>query len=129
MDLQQKALYHQIHPLKLLTDWSSAFLAAYVFWRHRLVLGLAVGLLPPALISAALIAWANLEPHAESRFGRYVRRNMTRAMVVLRLAGVLALWSSAWFHYGLGMCAGLLVVLAAWARGKLWPARPSDAEG
>jgi hypothetical protein len=35
MNLKEKCLYHQIHPLKLFTDIGAAFGSLYLLWRHR----------------------------------------------------------------------------------------------
>ena len=37
MNLQEKELYHEIHPLKLFTDWSAGLIALYVLWQHEIV--------------------------------------------------------------------------------------------
>ena len=37
MNLQDRLLYHQIHPLKLATDLTTAAAAAALLWRHQLV--------------------------------------------------------------------------------------------
>jgi hypothetical protein len=37
MTPKEKILYHQIHPLKLLTDGTTGLLALYFFWRHDFV--------------------------------------------------------------------------------------------
>ena len=68
MTREEKLLYHQIHPLKLLADWTAGFVALPLLWRHRL--------------RAALLA----------SFGRY----MTREMQGVRLAGYLIMSLGAW---------------------------------
>jgi hypothetical protein len=119
MDARSKALYHQIHPAKLLTDWATAALACAIFWRHGLLDGLLVGLIPPVVASWALVRWADLEPYRASRLGLYVGRHMTRAMELLRLAGIVVVWVAAWRHSPALMILGLLVIVGAWSRGML----------
>jgi hypothetical protein len=127
VDTRERALYHQIHPAKLLTDWVTAIVACFLFWEHRWMVGLVVGLVPPILASAALMRSADLEPHRDSAFGRYVGRYMTAAMQALRLVGVAALWFGAWRHRLAAMALGVLVILGAWARGWLWPGRATGS--
>ena len=43
MTPQEKSLYHQIHPLKLLTDSSAEVLSLYLFWKRKLLAGLLGG--------------------------------------------------------------------------------------
>jgi hypothetical protein len=61
VEFADKALYHQIHPAKLLTDWATAFVAAYLLWEHALVAGLIVGFIPSVVASALVIRFADLE--------------------------------------------------------------------
>lgn len=119
MDFKQQSLYHQIHPAKLITDWSTAFVAAWLFWGGHLVLGLAVGIVPAPIASALVIRLADLERLKGSAFGRYIARYMTATAQVLRLLGAAAFWVAAWYHSWLGMVAGLLVIVAAWSYGLL----------
>jgi hypothetical protein len=51
MTPQEKALYHQIHPLKLVTDISAEVLSLYLFWKRKLLAGLVVLLVPPIIAS------------------------------------------------------------------------------
>ncbi|HEX2279512.1 MAG TPA: hypothetical protein VHN13_20680 [Candidatus Tectomicrobia bacterium] len=120
MNRREKVLYHQIHPLKLVTDASAGGISYYFLWRHRLRLALAVQLLPAIVVSFALIQWADLEPYERSRFGQYVRRHMTRRMEAVRLLGNVVVSIGAWYRRPALMGAGLLIVLFGWAKGKLW---------
>ncbi len=117
--MRERVLYHQIHPLKLLVDWSSGFVAAYLFWQHQLVLALAIGLLPPPLVTAVVLRWANLEPYAQSRFGRYIKRYMTHLTEIVRLVGAAVTWIGAWYHSWLAVGGGVVIILLAWARGLI----------
>lgn len=55
LTLAERALYHQIHPVKVFADIASAVIAIDLFWRHLLVPGLVMALAPPVLVSATLI--------------------------------------------------------------------------
>jgi hypothetical protein len=52
MEFTERVLYHQIHPLKLLTDVSTAFIATALLWNHRLGAWLRS---PVAMVAA--VAW------------------------------------------------------------------------
>lgn len=127
MRLAEKVLYHQIHPVKLLTDWATAFLAAYFLWHHRPLVAALVGLVPPVVASMALIRFGRLERYKATRFGSYVAQHMTRAMEALRLLGVILFWSGAWVHRPVLLAGGLVLILGAWLRGTFWPARQQNA--
>jgi hypothetical protein len=120
MTLRERALYHQIHPVKLLTDWAAAALSAYALWEHRLGLGLLVGLLPPIFVSAVFLTGVvDLARDKESPLGHYVTRHMSAATQATRLFGVLPFWLGAWYHRWLWMVIGLLIVIAAWGHGAV----------
>ncbi len=122
MTLDEKILYHQIHPSKLLTDWGAGIIALQPFWEHQLLVALLIVLIPPAIASFILIRLANLEPYKESSFGKYVRKYMTRPMEMVRLAGYILMAIGAWYHIVWLIPAGLLVVLFGWLRGVIFPA-------
>jgi hypothetical protein len=123
MTRAEKILYHQIHPLKLLTDSIAGFVALPLLWRHRLRAALIVMLVPPTLVSILIIRYADLEPYKRSPFGRYVERYMTREMQGMRLAGYLLMALGAWHRKPWSVPLGLLVVLFGWFRGMLFPRR------
>ena len=123
MDRRDRVLYHQIHPLKLATDVGTSVIAAAAFWRHALILGVAVGFVPSILVTVALLRWANLERYASSSFGRYVRRFMTRRVEAARFAGLIPLWVGAWLHRPAAIGFGALWILSCW----LWGLSPATA--
>ena len=118
---RERVLLHQIHPLKLATDWGTATAAAYLLWRHQLDTALVVGLVPPVIVTAALLRRADLGPLRASASGRYIQRHMTRRMEALRFGGLALAWLAAWYHRPVGIAIGVLVILAAWARGAVSP--------
>jgi len=119
MTLQEKALYHQVHPLKLATDISAQIVSLYFFWLHDLLAGLAVMFIPPIVISLILINTVNFTPIKESALGRYLQRTMTRAMEGVRLLGTLPMVLGAWYHIWWLIPLGLAITLFGWLRGLL----------
>ncbi len=120
---QDKALYHQIHPIKLITDWGTGVLALYFFWQHMLAVALAIAILPSVVVSFALIRFADLNLYRESGFGNYVHQYMTRAMEALRFGGYAVMAIGAWLHAAWFIFTGLLIILFAWTRGLIFPDR------
>ncbi|HET7480726.1 MAG TPA: hypothetical protein VFJ72_14570 [Rubrobacteraceae bacterium] len=120
MTRKEKVLYHQIHPLKLLTDSTAAFAALPLLWRHRLRAALLVMFVPPVLASIVIIKYVDLEPYKRSSLGRYVKRYMTNEMQAVRLAGALTMALGAWHRRPWFIPFGLLVVLFGWLRGVLF---------
>jgi len=123
MTRKEKTLYHQIHPLKLLTDSSSATAALFLLWHKHLLAALLVAFVPPPIVSFLLIRYADLEKYRRSSFGQYLHRYMTRATEAVRLAGFILMAVGAWYHIVWLIPAGFLVVLLAWLRGVLFPGR------
>jgi hypothetical protein len=123
MNFRERALCHQIHPVKLLTDGATAIGAAVLLWQHRAAAALLLGFGPSLVISALLIGGVDLEPYRRSPPGQYLARSMTRAMEAARFGGLALFWGGAWLHRPLLMASGLLIIALAWLRGKLWPGR------
>jgi hypothetical protein len=118
---EEKILYHQIHPLKLLTDSTFGFAALRLLWRHRLRAALLTMFVPSILVSVLIIRYVDLEPYKRSSPGRYVEQYMTREMQGVRLAGYLIMAIGAWHRRLWPVPLGLLVVLFGWFRGILFP--------
>jgi hypothetical protein len=114
MRFSEKVLYHQIHPLKLGTDFVFAFVSLYFFWQHQLTIALILHFAPPVLASFFVIALADLEPQRHSSFGRYTKRVMTRRIEAVRFAGDIVMILGGWYHSYAAIIAGILIVLAAW---------------
>jgi hypothetical protein len=113
----ERALYHQIHPAKLFADTATALFAIDLFWRHALVPGLIVALLPPLLVSAVLLREADLERYRSSPMGAYLRQFMPPWVQALRLFGVGVAFYAAWYHVPAGVVSGLALVAICWANG------------
>ena len=121
MTQDEKALYHQIHPLKLATDIGAEVVSLYFFWQRKLGLGLIAALVPPIIASALIINVVDLEPYKQSTFGRYVRTYMTAPAVALRIVGTVVTHIGAWTRKPALIPVGLGLVLFGWTRGILWP--------
>ncbi len=126
MTFREKALYHQVHPLKLLTDAVAVIGAGYFLWQHLLSAALLVAFIPPIFVSALVMWWTNLASLKASRVGRYLARYMTRSIELARLGGAAIAGFGAWYHMSLLVIAGLAVIVVAWARGILWPNSSPD---
>jgi hypothetical protein len=119
MSPKEKYLYHQIHPLKLLTDIGAASGSLCLLWRHQLAFALVVMLAPPLLVSFLLMRYADLEPYRQSPFGKYIARSMSHAMEAVRLAGMAVTALGAWHQSLWIIIAGSAIVLFGWLRGKI----------
>lgn len=118
---REKVLYHQIHPAKLCADIAASLVSLYLFWIHELVLGLLGGFVPSLVASAIIIRYANIEKYAVSPLGRYLAKYMSGTMQAVRLGGQFVVWFGAWYHMPWIIGTGLLIVVLAWWRGKLFP--------
>jgi hypothetical protein len=117
MTFAERALYHQIHPAKLYVDIATALVAIDLFWRHELVPGLIIALIPPLLVSAVLVREANLERYRSSLMGAYLRQFMPPWVQALRLFGVGVAFYAGWYHFPAGVISGLALVAICWANG------------
>lgn len=119
MTFKEKALFHQVHPMKLGTDIAAAIVSLYFFWQHNLLVGLLTHFVPPPVASVLVMRFADLEWYKNSRLGAYLSRYMTRTAEGLRLAGDLITVFPAWYRSPLGIAAGLALILAAWTYGVM----------
>jgi hypothetical protein len=117
MTLQEKILYHQIHPLKLAADIGCEPVSLYFFWRHNLLLGLITHFAPPIVASLWLILRANLEAYKSSPAGAFLRRHMTRMVEAIRLTGDILMAVGAWIHLPSLIVLGVAIIVLAWASG------------
>ena len=129
MTIQERSLYHQIHPLKLFTDWSTGLAALYLLWGHHLVAGLALAFIPSIAVSLAIMRFANLEKYQRSSFGQYIGRYMTRTAEGARLAGYGIMAVGTWYRLTRLIPFGFLVILAAWLYGLVLPAPTEERNG
>lgn len=90
VDTRDRALSHQIHPVKLAADISTAVASLRLLWQHHLAIALVVMFVPPIVASAALVARGRLDWIAASRFGQRMHR-MTPALMAIRLLGMLVM--------------------------------------
>ena len=121
MNLEEKVLFHQIHPLKLFTDWSTGIVALYLLWRHNLAFALIIALVPAPIVSFLLVRFADLEKYKESPFGKYIHKYMTRQAEVVRFAGYALMAVGAWYHVIWLILLGLIIILFGWFRGLIFP--------
>ncbi len=117
MTLRDKALFHQIHPSKLLIDIFSAFVSLYLFWKHNLLLGLMATIIPPVLISIILITFVNLNKYKSSRLGKYLKKHMSPLAQGARLLGFGVMSIGAWEQKQWLILMGLLLIIPAWGYG------------
>ena len=113
----QRVLYHQIQPVKVFTDVACAVIALDLFWRHLLVPGLVIALVPPVLVSATLMREVDLDRYRRTAMGAYVRRFMPPWAQALRLFGAAFTFYAGWYHVPAGVFGGLGLVAACWANG------------
>ncbi len=121
MSQQEKILYHQIHPIKLLSDWVPGLGSIYLMWHHKLAATLLSTFIPAGLGSLYVINTVDLEPYRESRAGYYLKRYMNPLWEGVRFTGMLIMWIGGWRHSWRLIISGFLVVVLGWSNGLLIP--------
>ncbi len=110
MTRREKLIYRHEHSAKLVVDAIAAVVAAVLLWQQHLIRATAVGLLVPAIASACVLWFADLETLKELRFRRSEARTVTSTMLLVRMAGVFVIWGGAWYRSVLVCLAGLVVI-------------------
>lgn len=120
MTLEEKKLYHQIHPLKLGTDFLSGFGAVYLLWERQLLAAVCLAFIPSAVLSLILVTKVDLEKYKNSAFGVYIRRHMySKGVDWLRFGGFTLMMVGGWDHWWSLIGVGFLIVLACWSKGLI----------
>ena len=128
MTLSEKILYHQIHPLKLLTDVSTAFASTYLLWRHTLIYAILLSIVPSIVVSIVLLKNSDLEKYKESAFGNYLKRYMdSRFVDSSRLFGFLLMMIGGWYQLIGLIILGFLIIIIIWSRGLLFQRKQNAA--
>jgi hypothetical protein len=115
--MDDRALLHQVHPLKLAADISASLISNTLLWRHRPIAGIVTRLALPVAGSAIVLSTADLERLRGTAVGRYVLANMAPAAVAVRLAGDIVMALGSWYRRPRWIALGLLVVAAGWSQG------------
>lgn len=123
MTSQERMLYQQVHPAKLLTDFGSSFASTWLLWQGQYVPAVIVGFLPSIAITVWLVRYCNLQNLRASWFGNYLTEHMPGRIVGARIAGQLLVWAGAIAHVPWLVPFGYFVILLAWLNG-LWDLRP-----
>lgn len=117
MTLQEKVLYHQIHPAKVAVDISASIVSGYLVWQHQALLGIVIAFAMAIVGSLLVMRFCDLEWLADSRLGRYVAWHMTKPIEVWRMGGQIVMWLGCWYHQWASILLGALLVIAAWMFG------------
>jgi hypothetical protein len=123
MNFEEKRLYHQIHPAKLLTDVAVTPISLFFLWQHEFWFSIIAAFAPPILVSSAMMIWPpvpDLERIRASAAGRYLKRFMTSTVEATRLLSLVPMALGAWEHQFWPIGLGIAIVAVAWANGFLF---------
>jgi hypothetical protein len=127
MNIQEKTLYHQIHPLKLATDIGVTPISLYFVWNHDILPALLVAFVPPVVVSLAMIKWTpDFNKQKDSPMGKYMREYMTPLIELVRFLTLVPMAYGAWAHNIWFILLGLAILVIAWCNGLIWSHRRSD---
>ena len=125
MTLEEKKIYHQIHPAKLLTDFITGFGAVYLLWEKYILLSFCVAFIPSTIASLVVIAKSDLEKYKNSAFGTYIRRNMAaKTDDWIRFGGFGVMLIGGWVESFWAIGAGFAVIIFIWTKGLVFPRVP-----
>ncbi|MBI2427536.1 MAG: hypothetical protein HYV29_01820 [Ignavibacteriales bacterium] len=119
MTLQEKNLYQQIHPARLITDWAAGIAACYLFWQNDIWLGVAISFVPSLIVSLLVIRFADLEKIRQSTFGDYFKRTYSKRVDLIRFAGFVVTAGASWWQNIPGVAAGIVIIIATWTYGLM----------
>lgn len=117
MNMPEKNLYQQIHPLRLATDWVTGFSACYLLWQQQMVSAIIVAFLPSLVVSLIIVRFADLHKIKQSPFGRYHKRTYTKTVDLIRFGGFVIMAAGSWIMQLPVAGAGLAVIIGTWTYG------------
>ena len=117
MKSKEKILYHQIHPLKLFVDITTACASVYLMWNHQWIVALMVGCIPSIVTSFLMLTLMDFEKQKLLAFGRYIARFMNRGVEACRFLGYFIMLGGAWYQSFMVVVFGFLVIVLAWMLG------------
>ncbi|MGA7159602.1 MAG: hypothetical protein WBZ48_01285 [Bacteroidota bacterium] len=122
MTLEEKKLYHQIHPAKLFTDIVTGFGSVYLLWLHfNLFAVVCLAFIPSTIVSMILIAKTNLEKYKDSAFGTYLRRHMaSKSSDWIRFGGFAVMLTGGWINLLWLIAVGFMIILFVWIKGLIF---------
>jgi hypothetical protein len=115
----QRVLVHQIHPAKLMVDIGTSVMSDVLLWRRRLIAGLVVRYMSPALGSALVLRFADVDRLSMTRTGQYALTHMPPSMMAVRLTGDTLTAVGAWKHRPAWIALGALLIVLGWSHGLL----------
>ncbi|MBI3627042.1 hypothetical protein HY224_03280 [Candidatus Uhrbacteria bacterium] len=123
---EEKILYHQVHPLKLIIEWSGALLALYFFWQGEMWKGIFMAFLPAVFSSWLVIQWADFKSIKNTHLGQNFKHYLAKHLKALRMLGYLLTVLGAIYNSTSTVTFGLAVIITSWFTGyaKAKKARP-----
>lgn len=117
MNIPEKNLYQQVHPARLVTDWTTGFFACYLLWQQDLITAVVIAFIPSLIVSFIVIKFGDLEKIKNSAFGKYFKRTYDKSHDLIRLGGFITMGISAWYQSFGGMGLGLAIIVISWVSG------------
>jgi hypothetical protein len=117
MTVAERARYHQLHPAKLVVDWSTAIAAGALLWRQQWLAALVVGFVPSIIITLLFMSGrldSALERIRSQTAARALASHLTPDVNVLRFGGLALSWAGCVLHQPWLVPVGIMVILGAW---------------
>lgn len=118
-------VWHQAHPFRVVVDAVSAVVAVWLLWKHHLVLGILVAIVPSLLASAYLLAAARASSYGDWPLTRFFAASLVGPLQLLRLAGLVLAAIAGWYHTWWLVAIGAALYALSWSRGLFAGARGS----
>jgi hypothetical protein len=117
MTLRDRERLHQLHPAKLLVDWSTAIAAGALFWRGRPAAALAAGFVPSIAVTLLFLSGRldnSLERIRRGPVAGAIAVQLSADVNTLRFGGLAAAWAGCFSHREWMIPAGLCVIAGGW---------------
>ena len=120
MNIPEKNLYQQIHPVRLLTDWATGLYACFLLWQQELVSAMVIAFIPSLIVSLIIVRFVDLERTKNSPFGRYYKRTYTKTIDLIRFGGFVVMAGGSWGQSLPAVGIGLVIIIGTWTYGLFY---------
>ncbi len=117
MDLKERKLLLQTHPLKIFVDWTTRYASLYFLWDHKIGLTLLIMLGPSILASYFILKYIDISALKDTAYGKIVPTLMTTKLEILRSVIFIVAVAGAWLQNLMLIMVSLMIVIFIWVIG------------
>jgi len=117
MDIKERKLLLQTHPLKIFVDWTTRYASLYFLWDHKIGLTLLIMLGPSILASYLILKYIDITALKDTAYGKIMPTLMTTKLELFRSVIFVVAVAGAWLQNLMLIMISLSIVILIWMIG------------